>query len=74
MSKSKQNFHTVRDVLERRATGREVSPAVLRLELIRTHYRSNANFTPQGLHDSGRIVQRLQRLHDAASATGCNAC
>jgi cysteinyl-tRNA synthetase len=68
MSKSLGNFFTVRDVLEGRATRREVHPAVLRYELIKTHYRSSSNFTAQGLHDSARAVTRLQRLRDAATA------
>ncbi len=53
MSKSKGNFYTVRDVL-----ARGFEPAALRLELIKTHYRSNANFTTQGLKDSQRMVRR----------------
>ena len=60
MSKSKGNMHTVRDILEGRVTGRKVDPAVLRYELIKSHYRSNANFVPQGLEDSARAVQRLR--------------
>ncbi len=59
MSKSKGNFWTVRDVLEGRATGINVHPAVLRLELIKSHYRSNMNFTKKGLVDSASIVKRL---------------
>ena len=57
MSKSKGNFFTVRDILEKGA-----SPAALRLELIRTHYRQNANFTMQGLRDCQRQVDRWCRL------------
>ena len=57
MSKSKGNFFTVRDVLDKGAT-----PAALRLELIKTHYRSNANFTFQGLTDSQRQVDRWKKL------------
>lgn len=53
MSKSKGNFFTARDLF---AKGHE--PAAVRLELIKTHYRSNANFTEQGLIESaGRIEQ-----------------
>ena len=59
MSKSKGNFFTVRDILAKGAT-----PAALRLELIRTHYRTNANFTLQGLRDCGRMVDRWCRLRD----------
>ena len=59
MSKSKGNFFTVRDLMSKGAT-----PAALRLELIRTHYRQNANFTMQGLKDCGRMVDRWCRLRD----------
>ena len=62
MSKSTGNFWTVRDVMEGRATGTEVHPAVLRLELIKSHYRSNMNFTKKGLQDSAGVVKRLQDL------------
>ena len=55
MSKSKGNFYTLRDMLER-----GVEPAVLRYELLRTHYRSNANFTMKGLEDSRHAVRRLR--------------
>ncbi|MHC4946790.1 MAG: cysteine--tRNA ligase [Planctomycetota bacterium] len=57
MSKSAGTFFTVADLLSRGA-----SPAAIRLELIRTHYRSNANFTFQGLRDSQRQVERWKRL------------
>ncbi len=57
MSKSKGNFFTARDLF---AKGYE--PAAVRLELIRTHYRSNANFTEQGLKDSQRMVDRWRRF------------
>jgi cysteinyl-tRNA synthetase len=59
MSKSGGNFFTVRDIL-----ARGVTPAALRLELVRTHYRQNANFTMQGLRDCGRMVDRWCRLRD----------
>lgn len=57
MSKSKGNFFTVRDLLAKGA-----SPAAIRLELIKTHYRSNANFTFQGLKDSQRMIDRWGRV------------
>jgi cysteinyl-tRNA synthetase len=63
MSKSKGNFYTVRDVLNGDATGSEVDPRVLRYELLKTHYRSNANFTSKGLEDSAKAVQRLQEAY-----------
>jgi cysteinyl-tRNA synthetase len=59
MSKSRGNFHTLGDLLARGA-----SPAAVRLELIKTHYRSNANFTMQGLKDSQRMIDRWARLRD----------
>ena len=61
MSKSKGNFFTIRDLV---AKGYE--PAAIRLELIKTHYRSNANFTEQGLKDSARIVERWRRARGEA--------
>jgi len=57
MSKSKQNFFTARDLF-----AKGILPAALRLELIKTHYRSNANFTMQGLTDSQRIVDRWRKV------------
>ena len=69
MSKRKGNFFTVRDILSGKATGMPVHPAVLRMELIRLHYRAHSNFTAKGLTDSASIVRRLtelgQRLRDA---------
>ena len=71
MSKSKGNFFTVRDVL-----ARGVTPAALRLELVRMHYRTNANFTWQGLKDCQRQIDRWVRaregLQHAASTTAPN--
>jgi cysteinyl-tRNA synthetase len=60
MSKSKGNFHTVRDVLEGKVTGRPVDPAVLRYELLKGHYRSNINFTAKGLKSSSKNVISLR--------------
>ncbi len=57
MSKSKGNFFTARDLFLK---GHEA--AAVRLELIKTHYRSNANFTEQGLKDSARMVERWRRV------------
>lgn len=57
MSKSKGNFYTLQDMLNK-----GVSPAALRLELIRMHYRSHANFTFQGLKDCQRQIDRWARL------------
>jgi cysteinyl-tRNA synthetase len=68
MSKSKGNFFTARDLF-----ARGVTPAALRLELVRTHYRSNANFTMQGLQDCQRMVDRWSRSHGAAAARAANS-
>ena len=53
MSKSKGNFYTARDLF-----AKGVTPAALRLELVRTHYRTNSNFTLQGLRDCQRMIDR----------------
>lgn len=57
MSKSKGNFYTARDLF-----AKGIEPAAIRLELIKTHYRTNANFTMQGLVDSQRMVERWRRV------------
>ncbi len=62
MSKSKGNFYTVRDLMEGRATGVKVHPAVIRYELIKGHYRSNINFTFKGLEDSAGAVEKLRNM------------
>jgi cysteinyl-tRNA synthetase len=59
MSKSRGNFFTARDLFEK---GHE--PAAVRLELIRTHYRSNADFREQGLKDCQRMVDRWRRVEE----------
>ena len=51
MSKSKGNFFTARDLF-----AKGVTPAALRLELVRTHYRTNSNVTMQGLRDCHRMI------------------
>ncbi len=68
MSKSKGNFFTARDLF-----AKFVTPAALRLELVRTHYRSNANFTMQGLQDCQRMVDRWCRAHATAVARAASA-
>jgi cysteinyl-tRNA synthetase len=64
MSKSKGNFFSARDLF-----AKGVTPAALRLELVRTHYRVNANFTMQGLADCQRMVDRWARHAEALEAT-----
>ncbi len=60
MSKSSGTFFTVRDVLRGKVTANEVDPAVLRFELIKSHYRKNADFTRKGLEDSASAVRKLR--------------
>ena len=80
MSKSKGNFYTARDVFNGnikvgdkpdQLSGKPVHPSVLRYELIKTHYRSNMNFTFDGLTASAGVVQRMidlrQKLESKAS-------
>ncbi len=62
MSKSKGNFFTARDLFEK-----DVEPGALRLELIKTHYRSNANFTMQGLQDCQKMIDRWRRVSQATA-------
>ncbi|CAN5498048.1 cysteine--tRNA ligase [soil metagenome] len=67
MSKSLGNFHTLRDVLEKGYSGREV-----RYALIRVHYRAPLNFTWEGMDEArqalGRIDEWLRRLGESAAA------
>jgi cysteinyl-tRNA synthetase len=63
MSKSKGNFFTARDLF-----AKGVTPAALRLELTRTHYRTNSNFTMQGLRDCQRMIDRWSAARTAAAA------
>jgi cysteinyl-tRNA synthetase len=59
MSKSLGNFYTVRDILAKGWSGREV-----RYVLLSAHYRQPLNFTFEGLHAARGALQRL----DAARA------
>ncbi len=68
MSKRLGNFYTVRDVLRGQVTGRPVHPAVLRYELIKSHYRTNMNFTAKGLIDSAGNVLKLNKFVEQLTA------
>jgi cysteinyl-tRNA synthetase len=65
MAKSLGNFYTVPDVLEKGYTGRE-----LRYALMRVHYRTQLNFTWDGMKEAreslGRIDDWLARLRECA--------
>jgi cysteinyl-tRNA synthetase len=65
MSKSKGNFFTLEDLVKQGH-----SPAAVRLELVRMHYRTQANFTFQGLKDMQRMIDRWFRGRDGLIALG----
>jgi cysteinyl-tRNA synthetase len=68
MSKSRGNFYTVRDL-----TSRGAEAGAIRLALMATHYRSNADFTDQGLRDAGRTVERWRRVLEAGAGADAGA-
>lgn len=57
MSKSLGNFYTLRDILERGYTGREI-----RWVLLGTHYRQSLNFSFKALEEARTALQRLDAL------------
>ena len=65
MAKSLGNFYTVVDVLAKGYTGREI-----RYALMRVHYRTQLNFTWEGMKEAreslGRIDDWLERLRQCA--------
>ncbi|MDQ6765187.1 MAG: cysteine--tRNA ligase [Verrucomicrobiota bacterium] len=71
MSKSLGNFHTLRDVLAKGYSGREV-----RYALLRVHYRAQLNFTWEGMEEArqslGRIDDWLARLRIRANEEPTN--
>lgn len=72
MSKSLGNFHTVRELVDQ---GHD--PAAIRWVLLSAHYRSELNFTLDGLADATEAVQRLldfrRRVTDAPLDEGAEA-
>ncbi|MBV9008211.1 MAG: cysteine--tRNA ligase [Verrucomicrobia bacterium] len=66
MSKSLGNFYTLRDVIGRGYTGREV-----RYALLRVHYRAPLNFTFEGMDEARQALTRidewLARLHECCA-------
>lgn len=68
MSKSKGNFFTIGDILEKGYTGRE-----LRYALMRVQYRQSMNFTLAGLDEArqalGRVDQARKRLARIAAGS-----
>ncbi len=66
MSKSSGNFYTLRDVLAKGYSGREV-----RYALLRVHYRAQLNFTWEGMKEArqslGRLDDWLARLWERSA-------
>ena len=66
MSKSLGNFYTIRDLIDRGFTGREI-----RYALLRVNYRLQLNFTFDGMVEARQSLLRLdewiQRLRDLAA-------
>ena len=57
MSKSKENFYTIDDVLKK-----GFEPMALRLLFLGAHYRSELNFTWESLHGAQTAWERLKKL------------
>ncbi len=74
MSKSKNNFYTVRDLAAPKEDGgQNIDPFALRLALISGHYRKPFNFTFKNLKDCARNVKRFrsaEKLVEEAIASG----
>jgi cysteinyl-tRNA synthetase len=59
MSKSKQNFYTLKDI-----TDRGYSPLVLRLRYLQAHYRSETNFTWESMDGAKNTLLNLYAWAD----------
>ncbi len=59
MSKSLNNFYTLRDVMDK-----GFSAAAVRWMLITTHYRQKLNFSLDRLDEAARSVERIQEFHE----------
>jgi len=57
MSKSKGNFFTLRDLLNK-----GYDPDALRYLLLSVHYRSKLNFTEEGVNQAAQTVERLREF------------
>ena len=55
MSKSLGNFYTLRDLIDKGFTGQEI-----RYLLMQVHYKTQLNFTFEGLHAARSSLERLQ--------------
>lgn len=57
MSKSKGNFYTLRDLLDK-----GLSPEAIRYSLLNSHYRKKLNFTIEGINQSQNAIDRVNDL------------
>lgn len=57
MSKSKGNFYTLRDLLNK-----GLSPDAIRYSLMNSHYRKQLNFTIEGINQSQSAIDRVNDL------------
>jgi len=57
MSKSKNNFYTLRDLIQR-----GYDPLAIRFELVRVPYRNHLNFTMDGLAGAQRSLDRIEEF------------
>ncbi len=58
MSKSKGNFFTLRDLLEK-----GYDPMAIRYALLSVHYRHSLNFTFEGLKESREVIEKLDNCY-----------
>ena len=68
MSKSAGNFFTLRDLLEKGWSGREI-----RYVLVNAHYRQGLNFAFTALEDARKSLERIDRCVDALAAAANGA-
>jgi cysteinyl-tRNA synthetase len=68
MSKSLGNFYTLRDVIAKGYSGREV-----RYALLRVHYRAPLNFTFEGMEEARQALTRIDEWLERLRETSENA-
>jgi len=68
MSKSLGNFYTLRDVIAKGYSGREI-----RYALLRVHYRVQLNFTFEGMEESRQSLNRIDEWLERLRKTGVTA-
>jgi len=64
MSKSKGNFYTIRDLVQK-----GYDPLAVRLALINTRYRESMDFSLKGLHEAASAVTTLRDLAEKLQTT-----